>query len=200
VRDGGVLIGIKGGASWSSELLSSDDVEETGQSDKNAKNGTGNATGNAGDPSPQRRPYADYEQDAAKKLISGTIFETRLDLTHPLAFGYQEELLPVFKDSTDLLDLGRSPYTTVAAFTQEPLISGYVSADNVDTLKETPAVIAERLGRGAVVRFSFDPNFRAIWYGTSRLFLNSIFLSGILERRPAEEPKAMGAAMEAEAH
>ena len=179
VRSGGVLVAIKGGAQWATEnvLASTDDDE--------SNNGNGN--GKNGDPQ-ERRPYADFDQDSAKRLISGTIFQSRLDLTHPLAFGYAEELLPVFKNSRVMLEPGDSPYTTVAAFTDDPLLSGYVSKENQEKLAGTPAVLAERLGQGAVIRFAIDPNFRAIWYGTNRLFLNSIFLSGILERRPAEEP------------
>ncbi|MDA8016586.1 MAG: M14 family metallopeptidase [Thermoanaerobaculia bacterium] len=177
-RGGGVLVAIKGGARWATErVLKSGEEEEKagGSKDENDKS--------------ERKPYADFDQDFAKGLISGTIFQSRLDLTHPLAFGYREELLSVFKNSRLMLEAEDSPYITVAAFTDEPLLSGYVSEENAEKLAGTPAVIAQRFGRGAVVRFAIDPNFRAIWYGTNRLFLNSIFLSGMLDRRPAQEPR-----------
>ena len=38
-------------------------------------------------------------------------------------------------------------------------------------------MIAERKGRGSVILYADDPNFRAIWYGTNKLFLNSLFFS-----------------------
>lgn len=191
VQDGGVLVAIKGGAAWATEnVLSSGDDDGSGD----------NGNGNHEDP-PERKPYADFDRDFAKGLIGGTIFESRLDLTHPLAFGYREEMLPVFKNSRVMLERGDSPYTTVAAFTDEPLLSGYVSDENADDLAGTPAVIAERLGRGAVVRLAIDPNFRAIWYGTNRLFLNSLFLTDLLDRRPNEEPREeMEMTVEMEGH
>ncbi len=39
---------------------------------------------------------------------------------------------------------------------------------------DTPYVVAERSGRGHVVMYAGDPNFRLFWFGLNRLFLNSL--------------------------
>ena len=43
------------------------------------------------------------------------------------------------------------------------------------------ALIAERKGDGSVILFADDPNFRGIWYGTNKLFLNALFFSNAFE-------------------
>ena len=48
---------------------------------------------------PERRPYGRLEQDRAAKLIGGAIFEVDLDVTHPLAYGYRRQTLPVFRNT-----------------------------------------------------------------------------------------------------
>jgi hypothetical protein len=72
-------------------------------------------------------------------------------------------------------------YSAVAVYTESPLLSGYASKTNVEKLKGTPALLADRLGEGLVVRIADDPAFRAIWYGTSKLLLNAIFFAGAVE-------------------
>jgi hypothetical protein len=42
-------------------------------------------------------------------------------------------------------------------------------------MKGTASIIARRQGRGHVVLFADNPNFRAFWYGTNGLFLNAVF-------------------------
>ena len=42
--------------------------------------------------------------------------------------------------------------------------------------------IAERHGQGSVVLFADNPNFRAYFYGTNKLFMNSLFFSKGFQR------------------
>ena len=139
------------------------------------------ASGRRPDEAPQRRPYADFSDDKAVQLISGAIFGVELDLTHPLAFGYRRATLPVFRNTRHFLEPPPDPYATVAAYSDSPLLSGYVSDENLARLSGSPALIAERLERGAVIRLVDDPNFRAFWYGTHKLLLNALFFGGIFD-------------------
>ena len=43
-------------------------------------------------------------------------------------------------------------------------------------LQETAAIMAQRSGKGSIILFADNLNFRAFWYGTNGLFLNAIFL------------------------
>jgi hypothetical protein len=40
---------------------------------------------------------------------------------------------------------------------------------------------ATRLGSGTVILMADNPNFRAFWYGTSKLYLNAILFGPIIE-------------------
>ena len=79
-----------------------------------------------------------------------------------------------------------NPYATIIAYAADPVLSGYVSADNRETLADTPALIAERSGDGSIILFADNPNFRGYWYGTNKLFLNALFFSKAFDA-PAEE-------------
>ncbi len=131
---------------------------------------------------PEPRPYGRFTSDAAVPLVAGTIFEARLDLTHPLAYGYTREELPVFRDSTLTLTPSSNPYETPVRYAEAPLLAGYVSPENLARLAGTPAVIATRVGRGLVVRMVDDPAFRGVWYGTEKLLLNAVFFGPVVER------------------
>lgn len=184
VRDGGTLVGIQNGATWAGRALLGlgEDGESGGGGGMEIQIG-----GEAKDGEAQDRPYADFRKDVAVPLIAGTIFEAQLDLTHPLAYGYTRERLPIFRDWTGTLMPTGNPYDTPVRYTDEPLLAGYVSPENLEQLGGQPAVIATRLGGGVVIRMVDNPNFRGIWYGTSRLLLNAIYLSDTIRRTDVPE-------------
>ena len=44
-----------------------------------------------------------------------------------------------------------------------------------------PAMLVTKLGEGTVISLIDNPNFRAFWYGTSKLYLNGLFFGSIVE-------------------
>ena len=99
-----------------------------------------------------------------------------------MAFGYRHRRLPVFRNSTLMLDGGDDPYEVVARYTDEPLLAGYVSRDKLEQISGAATVIATRQGAGTVVRMVDNPNFRAFWYGTSKLYLNAVFFGSVVKQ------------------
>jgi hypothetical protein len=73
------------------------------------------------------------------------------------------------------LKKGQNPYSTPLYYTDDPLASGYVSEINEETIKGTAAIVVSRAGSGKVIAMTDNPNFRAFWYGTNKLFANAIF-------------------------
>ena len=124
-----------------------------------------------------RKPYVDASPNLGKERVGGAIFEIDLDLTHPLAFGYHDKLLPVYRNSNVWIAPSKNEYSTVAKYTANPHIDGFISDDNMKKyLQPSASIIVSAVGRGRVVMFADNPNFRGSWYGTNRLFLNAIFL------------------------
>ena len=99
-----------------------------------------------------------------------------LDLTHPLAFGYRDQSIPVYKNNNVFLNKSKSHYSSVAIYSKQPHIDGYVSKKNIEeNLKGSASLVVSKLGSGRVILFADNPNFRGTWYGTNKLFLNGIF-------------------------
>jgi hypothetical protein len=109
------------------------------------------------------------------QVIGGAIFETKLDRSHPIAFGYKNNTLPVFKSSTLFLKADDNSYNNPIQYTSNPLLSGYISKPNLDELKNTVPFKINGMGRGQVIYFTDNTNFRAFWYGTNKLLMNAIF-------------------------
>ncbi|MFW6157344.1 MAG: zinc carboxypeptidase, partial [Balneolaceae bacterium] len=97
------------------------------------------------------------------------------DLTHPLGYGYNDERLRVFRNSTTFMKKADNAYATPLRYTDDPLASGYISEENMEKIKGTASVVVSNLGSGKVITMTDNPNFRAFWYGTTRLFMNAVF-------------------------
>jgi hypothetical protein len=165
VSKGNTLITIAGASKWAiqKKLVKEKLTEKAKDTSKNKK--------------VERLRYVDAGENNGKKQVGGAIFEVDLDITHPLGFGYRDSKLPVYKNNNVFLAPSKSPYATVAKYTKEPHIDGYISSENYEELlKPSASLIVSKLGSGRVVLFADNPNFRGSWYGTNRLFLNAIFL------------------------
>jgi len=129
----------------------------------------------------RRLPYARGEAVEVLKLVAGAIFETSVDVTHPLGYGFvaapgeTEAPLPVFRTSMLRMKPSKSPYETPVLYAEKPLLAGYISEQNLRALSRTAAVIAQPLGQGVVVAMTDNPNFRGYWYGGNKLFFNALF-------------------------
>ena len=169
-RGGGVLVAIRGSCAPVARQILGRKEEGDAADDKE----------DDGDESPSHS-YADYEQLRAKSRVAGAIFETRIDPTHPLGFGFARDTVAVFRDSTTVMQLDDDPFANVARYSEEPRLAGYASEENIAKIAGSAAVIANRLGRGVVVRLIDRPDFRGTWHGTSRFVANALFFGGVVK-------------------
>jgi hypothetical protein len=172
VEDGGVYVGLGGGAFYAAsdgaglstvrQAPRPDGDPDLSEEEKKAQERA-------------RRQETQSERERRRRLeqVPGTIFRVQVDPLHPLGFGYTDHAR-VLKISDRALELG-PPGTNVAWFTPLPKVSGYASPDAVDHLEDSPFLVDERRGRGHVVLYVEDPNFRLFWYGLTKLFLNSLY-------------------------
>ena len=124
----------------------------------------------------QDLPYDDLDAARGAQYIGGSIFETRTDPTHPIAYGYGETV-PVFRSGEAFYQTSEGAGTNVLTYTDDALLSGYLSEEQAEQVAGSAALVAQRSGQGRVTLFAFNPNFRAFWYGTNGLFLNALFFS-----------------------
>jgi hypothetical protein len=135
-----------------------------------------------------RRPYSTEQKYSAAQNIDGAIVEALADRTHPLLFGYAKDRLSVFRENSIFMEPSRDPYATPLVYSMNPLISGYIHRDIEPLLRNSAAIIVSGLRSGRVILMADNPNFRAFWYGTNKLFLNAIFFGpAIRQNSPRTE-------------
>jgi len=139
------------------------------------------------DPPGGRRPYGELADDRGARNLPGAIFEAQLDRTHPLCFGYERDRLPMFLGDTLFVETAKNPYATPAVFTADPLLAGYVHPQQKSLVAKSAAVVVGGQGRGRIICFPGDPNFRAFWYGTNRLFANAVFFGNLINADAVEK-------------
>lgn len=170
VRSGGTLIATKHANNWAkqNDLAHIEFVEEEPDTSGEEKE-------------IPPRPYADMAGSRGAQYIGGSIFHTKLDLTHPLGYGYNDDDLPVFRNSTLFMKKAKNPYATPLYYIDDPLASGYISDENLEELSGTAAIVVSDIGNGRVISMTDNPNFRAFWYGTNKLFMNAIFFGQTID-------------------
>jgi hypothetical protein len=171
VRAGGTLIAARGAAPWVETLA----LEWAFATNDNGDQDNGGSAAQA-----EARPYGDFIGDFARELIGGSALHVSLDITHPLAFGYEQPALTVFRRGRHVLQAINNPYVHAARYADQPLAAGYLSQDNRERLAGTPALVATRHGEGQVIRMADDYLFRGYWLGSERLFANALFFSQLI--------------------
>ncbi|MCS4308397.1 hypothetical protein M2404_002752 [Rheinheimera pacifica] len=161
--NGGVLWGHKRGAAWLAQtgLLKADVWQGAEMSSLIPANDLS---------------YKDKELLAGKQRIAGAIYQAELDLSHPLTFGYTRTTLPVFKNSTFLLQPSGFPFVNVALYSAAPQLAGYTAPEYVPRIGQSAVLLAHNVGKGRVIAMSDNPVFRGYFYGSSRLLVNALYL------------------------
>ncbi len=146
----------------------------------------------AAEPDAEKAAAAEEEKEAAEKFdlekaiqpekelpagTPGAILKVNLDTEHWLAFGYDEDTnvlvssRNIYKPVT--LDRGRN--VGVYAKEEELVLSGFVWEDSKSHFAQRAFLVHQSHGRGQVVAFAEDPNYRAFCDGLNLLFMNGVF-------------------------
>ena len=160
VRNGGKVVAIGGGVS----AFAGKDGFSLKKNEQNKKEK---------DTSAMLIPYAEREMSRVENFITGSIFKTKVDTTHPLAFGYDDTYysLKLGSDSFSYLDDGYN-----VAYIDEPQsVSGFAGKKATEDLKNSLVFGEERMGSGSFVYLVDDPLFRAFWQNGKLFFANAIF-------------------------
>ncbi len=121
--------------------------------------------------------FEDRSKFSGAQVVGGAIFETKIDKSHPITFGFQNDVLPTFRNNTIFMKPEKNSYNNPIKYTKNPLLSGYISNDNLEILKQSVPFKIKRFSSGKIFLFTDNTNFRAFWYGTNRLLMNAIFMS-----------------------
>ena len=121
-------------------------------------------------------PYNQREREALKNTITGSVFKSTVDNTHPLAYGYPSDYysLKLSDVAYNLLKEG----VNVAYFPEDT--SNYSGFAGSDALKNVPNSLlfgVESKGKGQLIYMVDNPLFRSFWQNGKLFFANAIFLN-----------------------
>jgi hypothetical protein len=163
VQNGGTLITIKTGSEWA------------------IRNGFTRERLQASDSSKTtlvRQYYDNAVYIEGAKAMGGSLFKVDVDTTNPIGFGLHSKTLSWYRNGLTFLQPSSNPYSTVAQYTNDPLIGGYIHPTTLKRVKNSAAIVVGAEGSGRVILFSDNPNFRGTWYGSNKVFLNALFFGG----------------------
>ncbi len=177
VQAGGVLVGMAAAAAYladpdleftSARLVGEEEEDEDEEAPSEAELPRPNGA--------QMPPLVSPSGGEQEPLgVPGAIMRASLDLTHPLTFGYEAEAISVLLSGSDFYQPSKEGSNPVVFVGGDLLIAGFEWPGNTEKyLEGTAWMVDEPLGRGRVVLFADDPNFRLLWPALSRLFLNPI--------------------------
>ena len=165
VQNGGILIGLENALQW---------ITASGLGRFQLKKGLERKDSLA------PRPYGLIDAYTGAQQTSGAIFQASIDLTHPLLFGYYNATMPIFKSNNLFMEKAKNAYGNPIVFTSSPLLSGYISKENYDSLKNSSIAGVSVLGQGRVIGFTDNLCFRAFWFGSNKILMNAIFYGPLI--------------------
>ncbi|WP_440067542.1 M14 family metallopeptidase [Tenacibaculum discolor] len=163
VRNGGVLIGYRNAVNW----LSSRGFVNV-KFNKTKIDSINNVS------------FENRSLQSGAQVIGGAIFEAKIDRSHPINFGYKNYKIALFRNTKQFIQPDAKSYNNPIQYTNNPLLSGYISKENLKELKNTVPFKAGRLGSGRVIVFTDNTNFRGFWFGTNKLLMNAIFYGKLM--------------------
>jgi hypothetical protein len=135
-----------------------------------------------------RKPYVDASGNNGREKLGGVFLDVNIDKTHPIAFGYNDSNQVVYKNNLVWLKPSNNSYSNVVIYDKKPHVDGYISKNiRKDFLPKSASLIVSKVGKGRVVMFADNPNFRGTAYGTNRLFLNAIFMFDKIQVPPSNQ-------------
>ncbi|HSG99578.1 MAG TPA: hypothetical protein VLB27_05985, partial [candidate division Zixibacteria bacterium] len=203
VRDGGTLICIGGAADWatdsaaglSSVRLKREALDELAEYDadnayelfqarpavdtnqvwnyKKPESAEAAKTGGAPDKATLKR-----EDERARSLFQprGVVFNVMLDNERWPAFGCQTRVAAGLYTSSAYMS--KSPVETIGRIedAENARLSGLLWPEARERWANTAYLTREGSGKGQIILFAGDPDFRGYWKGTARLFNNILAL------------------------
>lgn len=121
--------------------------------------------------------------------MPGALLRARVDPDHWLGAGAGESVTAMVVGRGIFTPLKTDKGVNVAAFESagQVLASGYLWEEGRKQIAYKPLVMAQPQGRGVVIAFTADPNYRGYLDGMNILFLNAVFRGPAHVRPPGAE-------------
>jgi hypothetical protein len=194
IRNGGTLITLADASRWAARekvnLLSTTTLLRDGSPERDPEpagarppQGQDQGAGGAAAARPEASRPFDYDkaiqpERERPESLAGAMLRVRLDRNHWLTAGLDTEIATVVEGARVFapikLDAGRN----VGLYQSEDRLvaAGLVWKEAQPLLAQRAFLIHQPMGRGHIVAFAEDPNYRAFTEATSLLFINAVLL------------------------
>lgn len=127
-------------------------------------------------PEEMLKKYGERERGYLANGVEGSIFRANMDVTHPLAFGYQENYytLKHINNFYEYLNGGWN----VGVLKSDAYVDGFVGSKAKEKLKNSLVFGVENIGGGALIYLADSPIYRHSWQNGHLLFSNAVFFVG----------------------
>ncbi|WP_457615672.1 M14 family metallopeptidase [Lutibacter sp.] len=121
-------------------------------------------------------PYNQLERESVKSSITGSIFKSTIDNTHPLAYGYTNTYysLKLSASAYDVLEdgfnVGYFPEGTTTT-------SGFAGVEALEKVQNSLLFGIEYQGKGKIIYMVDNPLFRSFWEHGKLFVANAIFFN-----------------------
>ena len=163
VSDGGTLITLRGATAWVAEekigLLKNTRLKR--EIENPAKDG---------DEKEKAKPEKVSPDSSPGVFLHANVFQD-----HFVSFGFAPDMDVFYSGNIILSPTVETGGRSIVSFgKREGLVSsGFCWPKTLDLLAETPFVIHRPMGKGHIIAFTDDPNFRAMYPALQRLFINA---------------------------
>jgi len=119
-------------------------------------------------------PYAERERNDTNNLVTGAVFKSKVDMTHPMAFGYNSDYftLKLGSNSYSLLETGYN----IAYLGEKPkAVSGFAGRNALKGLDNSLVFGEANIGSGSMIYIVDDIMFRSFWENGKLFLVNAVF-------------------------
>jgi hypothetical protein len=190
IRNGGTLITLAEATRWAARdrvgLLSTDPLYRDGTPQKDAPEGGSGSGGSAGSgQKPDLTKPLDFDKAIQPEReqpenLPGAMLRVNLYPYHWLTAGLDGEIQVIVEGTRVFAPLKLDAGVNVATYApvEKLVASGFVWKEALPLLASRSYLMHEPMGRGHVIAFAEDPNYRAYAEATELLFVNAVLLSG----------------------
>lgn len=119
--------------------------------------------------------YNDYR-------IPGAAFRTQMSERSYLTFGVPRPPAVLIEGSNALRPVEHKVDNIVTVAAKDALLAGVAWDQSIERVQGSVYLVTEPVGKGQIVTFADEPNFRHFWRGTLPLFLNAVVYSKTFTR------------------
>ncbi len=118
--------------------------------------------------------HKNQQRESIQNAITGAIFNTKVDNTHPLAFGYDTNYftLKLGSQAFSYLKNGNAVYLEG----DKKPVAGFAGSKALKKIQNTLIFGVESHGKGQVVYMVDNPLFRGFWENGKLFFANALFM------------------------